>query len=695
MTLRYASACAALLAAVALDACGGGGSGSALPNTAPAAQPTPAPPGPTPSATPQVTQSFQITIPAASTSSTTRRARFVSPNTGSIRIAVQSVNGQPASLAPTLAKIGSGAAGCTGSGASTSLVCTVSATAAVGIDVFSITTYQSGDGSGAALAATTVSETVSTGSAGTAVPLSLGGLAAKIAFSPAYLPLVGDGQIHRYPVTIDAVDASGATIVGADPYQSGIFLQIENDPTHALSLSTASVTQPGTIVTVTFDASRSLVHGTIAASGTSLPAAQLDAAPLTVSPLPVFLYDDQTSGTAVTLTESGFTGTFSAAVANAQDAAATLAGGPLQTGSAVASIVPHTTFDVTTLNVGNGIFSYAVPLTIAPHPGSYTAFGNAHQLKSPASLIEGPDGKLWTADSGNGTLVSFDTASGTYASYTVGSPGAGPFAIAFDSAGNIWFANGANVGKFTPGSASVTMYSTGLQSAAKVLAIAAGAPGSMWFYDAGTNNPPLAIGRPSYFGRIDTASGSIQEFPTGNKAGPLQGPMSMTLGKDGAIWFADGYNGSVGRLDPSGTISETAVSTPAYPQQAPSVVASGPDGAVWFTSTYNTGGQSILGSIDPGSRQVQLVSGGLVGGVFLTLVAGSDNNLWFTEDEVGAIGYSSTITVGVVNPRTRVVYQYPAITPQFSTVTGMVDRGDRTLWMLDASYGQIGKVTFK
>jgi hypothetical protein len=76
------------------------------------------------------------------------------------------------------------------------------------------------------------------------------------------------------------------------------------------------------------------------------------------------------------------------------------------------------------------------------------------------------------------------------------------------------------------------------------------------------------------------------------------------------------------------------------------------------------------------------------------LIVGSDHNIWFAE-RLGAFAFDFYQGLGVVNPATHAVYVYQQLLPQFAVVTGLVDRGDRTLWMLDAAFGKIGEVTFK
>ena len=698
MTTRLFVAGGAVCAALALAACGGGGGGSAAP---PVVQSTATPtPTPTPTAAPTnapLTQSFQIIVPPAGTSGSARlrRPRYVSPNTGSIRIAMQSVNGQTVALAPTVAKLAAGAAGCSTDGKG-NLVCTVSALAAVGTDVYAITTYASPDGSGSPLASTTVAAAVTTSGGTSTLPLSLGGVAASLAFSPAVLPLVADGGIHRFALTVGVADASGATIVGAGAYQSPVSLQIVNDPTHALSLSTANVSQPGQVVTVTFDASKGLANGGIQALTSGVAPITLAAAPLNVAPSPVLAYDDASGGVPVTLTQAGFSGSFTASVANAQDASVSVAGGPLGSGSGVATVVPKTTFDVTTLHVANGSYGYDVPLTIVPHNGTYAAFGNAHTLGTPIGLVEGPDGKLWTGDAQNGTIVSFDPATGNYNATVVDTNNNGPQGIAFDASGNIWFADNNAVGKLVPSTGAVTMYKTGLGTSAHVNTIAADiSKTTMWFYDRATNNPPISVNKPSFIGKVNTASGAITEYPSGT-AGPLLTPPAIIVGPDAAVWIADGVNGALGRIDPSsGAFTEYPVSTPQYPSQEPQVLVNGPDGNLWFASLASATGVAVLGAIAPSVKQIALYPAPS-GGLFLAMTVGADHNIWYTIDPGSGFFSSSQSTFGVINTTSHASYQYPAgVLPEFAVPAGAVDRGDRTLWILDNAFGQIGKVTFR
>ncbi len=678
-----------LIAAASLAACGGGGGGGFTP-----AQATPTP-GATSAAGPVVNFSIVVPAAAATSSSAVRKPAYVSPNTASVQIALQSVNGAtPKTPFSQTVAISSTSQGCSAA-SSGGFTCTIPVAAPVGVDLFTISTYQSPNASGTPLATTSVSVNAATGSAAN-VPLSLGGVPSQLSFSPAKLPMANDGAIHRYAVTMNVADASGATIVGGAAYQSPVSLQILNDPAHALTLSTTLVTQPGTVVTVTYDSSKQLSQAQIIATDSGMPSATLSAAPLNVNPSPVFLADTATSSS-VTIAETGFTGSYAVNVANASDASVSVLPGPLNSGTAVASIVPKVRFDVTNLQVSDGNLTENIPLTVAPQAGTYSTFGTAHSIQPSFSFIKAPDGTLWTTDGNTGSIVQFNPSTGTFTSHVVDPTTAGPSSIAFDSAGNVWFSDRTQIGEYVVASGTVKTYSavTPLSSLPNVNTIIAGPNGTMWFYDSGENNA-VSNGHPTWFGSINTTTGAIQDYPTGNNA--LEVPMAMVLAPDNSIWFGDSYHASVGHINTStGAITETALGTPNTPQQAPMQFAVMPDGKIWMACYGTSSGTSALATIDTkNNNAIAYYTQGLTSGGFMwAMTLGSDGNLWFAQDPAFGFIRTSQMLIGVVNPQTGAIYEYPTAVPNDAQITGLIDGGNGALWMIDSGFGQIGKVTFK
>jgi virginiamycin B lyase len=60
-------------------------------------------------------------------------------------------------------------------------------------------------------------------------------------------------------------------------------------------------------------------------------------------------------------------------------------------------------------------------------------------------------------------------------------------------------------------------------------------------------------------------------------------PTEITLGPDGALWFTNQGNDSIGRITTSGVVSNYSDAS----VSGPFGIAAGPDGALWFTNTGN------------------------------------------------------------------------------------------------------------
>ena len=79
-------------------------------------------------------------------------------------------------------------------------------------------------------------------------------------------------------------------------------------------------------------------------------------------------------------------------------------------------------------------------------------------------------------------------------------------------------------------------------------------------------------------------------------------PAGITVGPDGALWFAEEAGNRIGRIDPRQAVNGTAngiteyaiPQVPGFPSLADQITV-GPDGRLWFTEP----GASRLSSIDP------------------------------------------------------------------------------------------------
>ena len=167
------------------------------------------------------------------------RPNYVSPNTQSLTITLTQAAGSPvASPAPQIVALTAGSPNCSTSAAGTS--CAVSATYPAGADVWTLALYASASGTGTPLSIDTVGATVTTGK--NAVDLTMNPVVASLAFSPASASC-SYGTACTSPVVLNALDASGAVIIGPGSYvnasQSAVTISISSPP-GGLTLENAS-----------------------------------------------------------------------------------------------------------------------------------------------------------------------------------------------------------------------------------------------------------------------------------------------------------------------------------------------------------------------------------------------------------------------------------------------------------------------
>ncbi len=191
--------------------------------------------------------------------------------------------------------------------------------------------------------------------------------------------------------------------------------------------------------------------------------------------------------------------------------------------------------------------------------------------------------------------------------------------------------------------------------------ITVGPDGAMWFAD------PFG-----QIGRID-ASGAISGFSAQSQ------PSKIALGPDGNLWFTDWSANIVSRMTPSGVVSQFAIPTASASVTA---IAAGPDGNVWFTESGPNPNQ--IGRITPAGVitefTVPTTSAKLAG-----LTAGPDGNVWFTEadgNKIGRITSSGDVT------------EFDVPTPNAAPV-GIAAGPDGNLWFTENARNapRVGRIT--
>jgi virginiamycin B lyase len=155
-------------------------------------------------------------------------------------------------------------------------------------------------------------------------------------------------------------------------------------------------------------------------------------------------------------------------------------------------------------------------------------------------------------------------------------------------------------------------------TATQPLKITQGPDGALWFTNPADNS----------IGRI-TTDGVTSGFtdPT------IDMPQGITAGPDDALWFTNEGNNSIGRISPNGAI--TNFTDPTIDE--PVGIAKGSDGALWFTNE----GSSSIGRISPAGAVTNFPLGRFGPTSFgqpTQIAAGADGNLWVMSNARGGGG---------------------------------------------------------
>ena len=324
------------------------------------------------------------------------------------------------------------------------------------------------------------------------------------------------------------------------------------------------------------------------------------------------------------------------------------------------------------------------------------------------------------------TSAARAAVSGAITEYSVpndSSPGR-PLGVAPGPDGNVWFVTGlGQLGRVTP-TGAMALFTiptppacttncpppTAPPPPAERLAsgqeIALGPDGALWFTQPFSNN----------VGRATISNGalvSVQEFPAPTGCHPpyrfcMDG---ITTGPDGNVWFTEPIKGKIGRLDPlTGITTEFAIPGGGFPLR----ITAGPDGNLWFADngTSSVGRVTPLGAItefaipnqDP-NASAHAGDPNYSYGVNPGITAGSDGNLWFSE-EAGVcnppiICGATFDEIGRITPSGTVLAGYPIATS--SNVQSLTAGVDGNVWFAEgnasdaqgnfASGMQVGRLT--
>lgn len=468
--------------------------------------------------------------------------------------------------------------------------CTVGIQAPVGNDTFAITAYDQPDGTGNALASGQIAQAISSSVPAT-IKVSLTGITAAIRLalqngSPQ------TGTPSSIPVTVQAMDADGNTIIGT--YDRTIALA-DNDTSGHTSLSPLTITASGTPVTLSYDGGSMTSDASISASAPGVqapPALMLQSMPSIAAQYDI---PGITSQDGTYQSPAGTSGIVQGPDGNMWIAAATA--------GAILKMKPD---------------------------GTFTTYWPPTPYSFPQEEVVGKDGAVWFTER-DGNNIGRITMSGAFTEYPIPTQSANPLGITVGPDGNIWFAEqlGDSIGKIDS-TGTITEYP--LPPSSFPVDLTAGPDGNLWIDETGWSKTPSAVAVMSTGGKL------LATHPLPNTTA---NPYGIIAGPDGNLWLGEYSNGTLARMTPSGEVTEY---TP--PSSMPGVVslAVSKDGNIWFAEgapTFAAAGQ--LGYITPGSSAIHEV--------YLNMPLHVRN---ITFDSKGALWYSgfyySDSNVGEVIP---------------------------------------------
>jgi virginiamycin B lyase len=229
-----------------------------------------------------------------------------------------------------------------------------------------------------------------------------------------------------------------------------------------------------------------------------------------------------------------------------------------------------------------------------------------------------------------GPYVVQGGSGGHWRKFTVAG-GASLARLAVGSDNSIWYVDGNNkVGRTTMAGQS-TEFS--LPANTQPRGIVGGPDGNLWVTDIG-NLDILRV----------TTTGTVTAFPLVYQMFNYNSGGSVTVGQDGALWFASGTQGAgggqIGRITTSGSFKPFPVHSGCTLGQ----IAWGPDNNLWFTQ-----GCSQIGRMDTSGNVMQFLLP--TGDGAYAIIPGTDGTLYFDDGQnnIGRITTGGAITLNATN----------------------------------------------
>jgi virginiamycin B lyase len=290
----------------------------------------------------------------------------------------------------------------------------------------------------------------------------------------------------------------------------------------------------------------------------------------------------------------------------------------------------------------------------------------------PGYIAHGPagDNELWFTDQYNNRIgrIAPNGVFDTFYSVPTAEAQLGDITAGPD--GNMWFLENLvdQIGKVTP-DGQITEYRLP-NNASNLQHIVAGPDGNLWF-TLGSANVTAVVGR-------ITTNGTVSEFSVpGNSA--FHTPVGIAAGPDGALWLTEPYSNEIVRMSTSGQVQEftTGISSDAFPVN----IVAGSDGALWFTEQ----GNSQIGRITTHGVVTEFSTGIRPNSQLDAITLGPDGAVWFMEEGAHIANQVGRITTsGQVSEYVIPTYDHSGL----SITAGR----DGNVWFTETNPGNIGKV---
>lgn len=200
--------------------------------------------------------------------------------------------------------------------------------------------------------------------------------------------------------------------------------------------------------------------------------------------------------------------------------------------------------------------------------GAVAPLGTFAAHRGPHSIIEGPDGLLYTTNSLASEIGIFDPKTRQTEFVALGGDTVYPHTLRFDQKGILWFtvALSNQIGRMDPTTREVTIIDLPSNGFWR------------WVSDAML---PSVLKVASWFGKEDMHVTLSHHKVTGEGRNVLNLPYGIDVNPlDGMIWYSKLYAGRIGKVDPN-TLEVTEFETP-YP--APRRLRFAKDGTLWIPS---------------------------------------------------------------------------------------------------------------